>query len=75
MLIKGLELMFLKKRQIPVNRLAAFTKRFTLVALNMPNKTVLQCLALVDRLVQVSSKKWDGERSGAHLFWLDIDRV
>ncbi|EPB81920.1 hypothetical protein HMPREF1544_11341 [Mucor circinelloides 1006PhL] len=52
MLIKGLELMFLKKRQIPVNRLAAFTKRFTLVALNMPNKTVLQCLALVDRLVQ-----------------------
>ncbi|CAO0803767.1 unnamed protein product [Mucor circinelloides] len=57
MLIKGLELMFLKKRQIPVNRLAAFTKRFTLVALNMPNKTVLQCLALVDRLVQVSSKK------------------
>lgn len=53
MLIKGLELMFLKKRQIPVNRLAAFTKRFALVALNMPNKTVLQCLALVDRLVQV----------------------
>ncbi|KAI9334191.1 nucleolar complex-associated protein-domain-containing protein [Pilaira anomala] len=52
MLIKGLELMFLKKRQIPVNRLAAFTKRFALVALNMPNKTVLQCLALVDRLVQ-----------------------
>jgi nucleolar complex protein 3 len=57
MLIKGLELMFLKKRQIPVNRLAAFTKRFALVALNMPNKTVLQCLALVNRLVQVSSKK------------------
>ncbi|KAI8083260.1 nucleolar complex-associated protein-domain-containing protein [Gilbertella persicaria] len=52
MLIRGLELMFLKKRQIPINRLAAFIKRFALVALNMPNKTVLQCLGLVHRLVQ-----------------------
>ncbi|KAI9473913.1 MAG: CBF/Mak21 family-domain-containing protein [Benjaminiella poitrasii] len=52
MLLKGLELMFLKKRQVPVNRLAAFIKRFALVALHMPNKTVLQCLALVNRLVQ-----------------------
>lgn len=52
MLVKGLELMFLRKRQIPVNRLAAFTKRFALVALNMPNKTVLQCLTLVDRLIK-----------------------
>ncbi|KAG1455082.1 hypothetical protein G6F46_008301 [Rhizopus delemar] len=52
MILRGLELMFLKKRQIPVDRLAAFVKRFALVALNMPTKTVLQCLHLMQKLVQ-----------------------
>ncbi|KAI8360696.1 CBF/Mak21 family-domain-containing protein [Choanephora cucurbitarum] len=52
MVMRTLELMFLKKRQIPINRLAAFIKRFALVALNMPNKTVLHCLGLIQRLVQ-----------------------
>ncbi|KAI8979226.1 nucleolar complex-associated protein-domain-containing protein [Mycotypha africana] len=52
MIIKCLELMFLKKRQIPVNRMAAFMKRFALVALNMPSKTASQCLALSMRLMQ-----------------------
>lgn len=53
MIVKGLELMFLKKRQIPIDRLGAFIKRFALVALNMPTKTVLQCLHLIYKLVQV----------------------
>lgn len=53
MIVKGLELMFLKKRQIPIDRLGAFIKRFALVALNMPTKTVLQCLHLIHKLVQV----------------------
>ncbi|CAO3658502.1 unnamed protein product [Rhizopus microsporus] len=52
MIVKGLELMFLKKRQIPIDRLGAFIKRFALVALNMPTKTVLQCLHLIYKLVQ-----------------------
>ncbi|ORE03794.1 nucleolar complex-associated protein 3 [Rhizopus microsporus var. microsporus] len=52
MIVKGLELMFLKKRQIPIDRLGAFIKRFALVALNMPTKTVLQCLHLIHKLVQ-----------------------
>ncbi|KAI8980968.1 nucleolar complex-associated protein-domain-containing protein [Pilobolus umbonatus] len=50
MIMKALELMFLKKRQIPINRLASFIKRFAMVALNMPDKTALQCLALINRL-------------------------
>lgn len=57
MILRGLELMFLKKRQIPVDRLAAFVKRFALVALNMPTKTVLQCLHLMQKLVQVIIKQ------------------
>ncbi|KAI8335136.1 nucleolar complex-associated protein-domain-containing protein [Chlamydoabsidia padenii] len=52
LLLRGLEMMFLKKRQIPIDRLAAFVKRFALVALNMPNKTVSRCLSLVQRLLQ-----------------------
>ncbi|KAI9249766.1 nucleolar complex-associated protein-domain-containing protein [Phascolomyces articulosus] len=51
MLTRGLELMFLKKRQVPVNRMAAFIKRFSVVALNMPSKTVMNCLQLVKRLI------------------------
>ncbi|KAI9492352.1 nucleolar complex-associated protein-domain-containing protein [Zychaea mexicana] len=51
MLTRGLELMFLKKQQVPVNRMAAFVKRFSVVALNMPNKTVMNCLQLVKRLI------------------------
>jgi nucleolar complex protein 3 len=53
LLLQGLEMMFLRKRQIPIDRLAAFVKRFALVALNMPNKTVSRCLVLVQRLLQV----------------------
>ncbi|CAO3700557.1 unnamed protein product [Rhizopus stolonifer] len=56
MIIRGLELMFLKKRQIPIDRLAAFVKRFALVALNMPTKTVLQCLNLMQKLVQKDNR-------------------
>ncbi|CAO3592363.1 unnamed protein product [Absidia cylindrospora] len=52
LLLRGLEMMFLRKRQIPIDRLAAFVKRFSLVALNMPNKTVSRCLTLVQRLLQ-----------------------
>ncbi|CEP07336.1 hypothetical protein [Parasitella parasitica] len=66
MLIKGLELMFLKKRQIPVDRLAAFTKRFALVALNMPNKTVLQCLALKDHRLDALLQSEDRASSGIY---------
>ncbi|KAI7860963.1 nucleolar complex-associated protein-domain-containing protein [Circinella umbellata] len=51
MLTRGLELMFLKKRQVPMNRMAAFIKRFSVVALNMPSKTVMNCLQLVKRLI------------------------
>lgn len=57
LLLRGLEMMFLRKRQIPIDRLAAFVKRFALVALNMPNKTVSRCLILVQRLLQVKKKK------------------
>ena len=53
MLTRGLELMFLKKRQVPMNRMAAFIKRFSVVALNMPTKTVMNCLQLVKRLINV----------------------
>jgi nucleolar complex protein 3 len=60
MLIKGLELMFLRKRQVPLDRLAAFIKRFTMVALNMPNKTVLRCVGLLQKLVQVNNLKESG---------------
>ncbi|KAG0170744.1 hypothetical protein DFQ28_003874 [Apophysomyces sp. BC1034] len=52
LLVRGLELMFLKKRQMPIDRMAAFAKRFSLTALHMPSKTVVQCLNLVQRLVQ-----------------------
>lgn len=55
MLIRGLELMFVKKRQIPIDRMAAFIKRFCIVALNMPTKTVGNCMQLVKRLISVSS--------------------
>ncbi|KAI7878590.1 nucleolar complex-associated protein 3 [Lichtheimia hyalospora FSU 10163] len=51
MLIRGLELMFVKKRQIPIDRMAAFIKRFCIVALNMPTKTVGNCMQLVKRLI------------------------
>ncbi|KAI9257636.1 nucleolar complex-associated protein-domain-containing protein [Sporodiniella umbellata] len=56
MIIRGLELMFLKKRQIPVDRLAAFVKRFSIVALNMPTKTVVECLGLTQKLVQKDNR-------------------
>ncbi|CDH49649.1 nuclear export protein noc3 [Lichtheimia corymbifera JMRC:FSU:9682] len=51
MLIRGLELMFVKKRQIPIDRMAAFIKRFCIVALNMPTKTVANCMQLVKQLI------------------------
>ncbi|CAO3627520.1 unnamed protein product [Cunninghamella blakesleeana] len=51
LILRGIEKMFLKKRQIPIDRLAAFVKRFALVALNMPTKTVISCLNLVQRLI------------------------
>ncbi|KAI9309156.1 nucleolar complex-associated protein-domain-containing protein [Cunninghamella echinulata] len=51
LILRGLEMMFLRKRQIPIDRLAAFVKRFSLVALNMPTKTVSNCLNLVQRLI------------------------
>ncbi|KAI9033758.1 nucleolar complex-associated protein-domain-containing protein [Phycomyces nitens] len=52
LMIKSLELMFLKKRQIPINRMAAFAKRLAMSALYMPNKIVLQCLGIIHRLLQ-----------------------
>ncbi|ORX60441.1 nucleolar complex-associated protein 3 [Hesseltinella vesiculosa] len=52
LLLQCMDLMLLKKRQIPVDRLAAFVKRWTLVSLNMPTKSSLRCLTLVRRLLQ-----------------------
>ncbi|KAF7728904.1 hypothetical protein EC973_005299 [Apophysomyces ossiformis] len=52
LLVRGLELMFLKKRQIPIDRMAAFIKRVSLTALHMPSKTVSHCLHLIEKLVK-----------------------
>lgn len=35
--------------------MAAFIKRFSLVALNMPHKTVITCLELMKRLINVGN--------------------
>ncbi|KAI8067569.1 nucleolar complex-associated protein-domain-containing protein [Gongronella butleri] len=52
LILRSMDMMLLKKRQIPVDRLAAFVKRWALVALNMPTKSSLRCLSLVRRLLQ-----------------------
>ncbi|CAM0142750.1 unnamed protein product [Umbelopsis sp. WA50703] len=49
--IKGLELMFLKKRHISMPRAAAFIKRFATTALNMPDQTIIQCLTFIKKLM------------------------
>ncbi|GAB5592285.1 hypothetical protein Unana1_07185 [Umbelopsis nana] len=51
LLTKGLELMFVKKRHISIPRVAAFIKRFSISALNMPDKTISQYLTLVKKLL------------------------
>ncbi|KAG2182251.1 hypothetical protein INT43_007178 [Umbelopsis isabellina] len=51
LVIKSLELMFVKKRHISLPRAAAFIKRFATTALNMPDQTVAQCLTLIKKLM------------------------
>ncbi|KAI7866584.1 nucleolar complex-associated protein-domain-containing protein [Spinellus fusiger] len=52
LMIKSLEMMFLRKRQIPINRMAAYAKRLSMSGLYMPNKIVVQCLGIIQRLLQ-----------------------
>ncbi|CAG8608991.1 13236_t:CDS:10, partial [Ambispora gerdemannii] len=52
LLMKGFEFMFFRRRQIPTNRSAAFLKRLSIVCLNWPSKTVLECLNKMEKLIQ-----------------------
>ncbi|KAI8584338.1 hypothetical protein K450DRAFT_219372 [Umbelopsis ramanniana AG] len=51
LLTKGLELMFLKKRHISIPRAAAFIKRFSTSALNMPDNVIQHYLTFVKKLL------------------------
>ncbi|KAI9282059.1 nucleolar complex-associated protein-domain-containing protein [Umbelopsis sp. AD052] len=51
LLTKGLELMFLKKRHISIPRAAAFIKRFSTSALNMPDSVIEHYLTFVKKLL------------------------
>ncbi|CAG8487162.1 7448_t:CDS:10 [Paraglomus occultum] len=52
MLRKGLDFIFFRRRQIPLDRSAAFIKRLSTSCLNWPSETVLLCLNTIQRLIQ-----------------------
>ncbi|KAJ3174945.1 Nucleolar complex protein 3 [Geranomyces variabilis] len=49
--LQGFELLFYKKRAVPVERVAAFVKRLATVALHLPPHAVLACLSIIRSLV------------------------
>ncbi|RKO87098.1 CBF/Mak21 family-domain-containing protein [Blyttiomyces helicus] len=47
----GFDLMFYRKKQVPVERVAAFVKRFAIVSLHLPANAALACLAMIRSLI------------------------
>ncbi|CAB4424732.1 unnamed protein product [Rhizophagus irregularis] len=56
LLIKGFDFMFFKRRQIPIDRSAAFLKRLSIACMNWPSKTVLICLNKMEKMIQNQSR-------------------
>ncbi|CAG8520607.1 9039_t:CDS:10 [Ambispora leptoticha] len=52
LLMKGFEFMFFKRRQIPIDRSAAFLKRLSIACLNWSSKAVLECLNRMEKMIQ-----------------------
>ncbi|TPX57465.1 hypothetical protein PhCBS80983_g03803 [Powellomyces hirtus] len=49
--LQGFELLFYKKRAVPVERVAAFVKRMASLALHLPPHAVLACLSIIRSLI------------------------
>ncbi|RIA93574.1 nucleolar complex-associated protein [Glomus cerebriforme] len=56
LLMKGFDFMFFKRRQIPIDRSAAFLKRLSIACMNWPSKTVLICLNKMEKMIQRQSR-------------------
>ncbi|GBC01545.1 hypothetical protein RclHR1_04220013 [Rhizophagus clarus] len=56
LLMKGFDFMFFKRRQIPIDRSAAFLKRLSIACMNWPSKTVLICLSKMEKMIQNQSR-------------------
>lgn len=51
LLLQGLELMFFRKKQIPLARVTAFVKRVAVMSLSMAPSGILACLAMIRSLM------------------------
>ncbi|KAI8825104.1 CBF/Mak21 family-domain-containing protein [Fimicolochytrium jonesii] len=49
--LQGFELLFYKKRAVPVERVAAFVKRLATIGLHLPAHATLACLAIIRSLI------------------------
>jgi hypothetical protein len=59
LLLQGLDLMFFRKKQIPLARVTAFVKRVAIMSLCMSPSGILACLAMI-RSLMVRFPKLDG---------------
>jgi nucleolar complex protein 3 len=53
-ILKCLEFCFLKKKQLSLNRVAAFLKRLAIISLHLPTFQLLACLVIMKQFFQVS---------------------
>jgi nucleolar complex protein 3 len=53
LLLKCLELSFLKKKQLSLNRVAAFIKRLATISLHLSIRSLTKCLIMIGRMFQV----------------------
>jgi nucleolar complex protein 3 len=51
LLLQGFELVFFKKKQLPIQRVAAFVKRLATISLQLSSNALLACLAMIRSLM------------------------
>ncbi|CAG8474317.1 4812_t:CDS:10 [Funneliformis caledonium] len=56
LLMKGIDFILFKRKQIPTDRSAAFLKRLSIACMNWPSKTVLKCLTTMKKMIQRQSR-------------------
>lgn len=63
--LQGVNLMFMKRKEMSVDRVAAFVKRLITISLQLPSNATLSCLIMAQKLISVRVMK----RNGLMLNW------
>ncbi|KAK9766364.1 hypothetical protein K7432_004609 [Basidiobolus ranarum] len=77
LLLKNLDMLLIQRRHVAPERAAAFLKRLALISLDFPEKVVIQCLNMLQRLM-VKYPKLDGllsseDRAGNGIYMKELN--